>query len=226
MKLTTCTKDVLNQFSKMNGFFEFKAGTRQRMLNSAKTVLVEAELDQRIPCDFGPIHLKGVTTILKSLDSPEISFQEDRLVFSEGCSELVVEKFELDEFVAPKQIDFPENGMRLHMSKEIVEKVIKLKRSLGHSWLEIVGDGEAAYLRTTNRWRDENDHSLTMRLCSTSRVFSLAMRLDELSLVKDDFTLHLSNRQLIKMCPNTFNLTYFVALETADYYDAVSCDEP
>ena len=203
MKLTPRTKDVLNEFSKMDGFFEFMEGKKQAVFNQNLSILMEAELDQEFPKKFGPIRLKAMTNLLKLFDQPEVQFKSDRLVINDGVSEFELKSLSIEKFISASNFNFPANGMTLELSEEIVKKIIKIKRSLGHRWLEIMGDGEAVYLRTTNRSDEDVELSMNMKLCSTSRVFSLALLLDELNLICADYTLHLSDRKVLKMCSKT-----------------------
>lgn len=223
MKLTKRTKEVLSQFSLMDGYIKFKKGKKQALINTHKTVLVEAELDQEIPKEFGPIPIKDFVRLLEIFDDPEVAFKSEQIVVKEGEAELLVNSIELTDFPIGKEVNFPPNGIVLNLSKPVVEKIKKLKRTMGKNVLEIVGDGSAVYLRTVSRWIPIFDHEMVTKIGETDRVFSLSLRLSELNLVADSYTVHLSNRSIVKMCSESSKLTYYVALENMDYFDQKVC---
>ena len=219
MKLTTRTKEVLDRFSKMDGYFKFEAGSTQGMVNLQKTVLIEAEIDQKIPKKFGPVQIKDFVKLLDTFESPEVEFQQSRLVITEGATELVMNSESYPEFKSFDRLVFPFNGMELRLDKVVVDQIKKLKRTMSRYIVEIIGDGEAVYLRTINAWRVEYGNELVTKLGSTKRVFSLAFRLTDIDLVSDNYTLYLSDRNILKMCAESSKLTYYIALEVMDYFD-------
>lgn len=223
MKLTARTNEVLNRFSKMEGMFRFEAGTKQGMVNFNKTVLIEAELDQEMPRTFGPIRIKDLTSLLATFDSPDVSFKSDRMVVVEGETELVLNSQSLPDFKSTRRFSFPLNGMELSLTKNVVEKIKKLKKTLNRNILEIVGDGDAVYLRTVNSWRGDELDDLVTKIGLTDRVFSLTLRMTDLNLDIDNYKLYLSNERVLKMCSESSKLTYYIALENMDYFDQQVC---
>lgn len=219
MKLTTRTKEVLNRFSKMDGYFRFEAGSTQGMVNLKKTVLIKAEIDQKIPKKFGPVYIKDFVKLLDTFESPEVEFHQSRLVLTEGASELLVNSESPPEFKSFDSVVFPSNGMELRLDKVVVDQIKKLKRTMNRYVLEIIGDGEAVYLRTVNAWRGRDGYDLVTKLGSTKRVFSLAFNLTDVDLISDNYTLYLSDRNILKMCSESSKLTYYIALEVMDYFD-------
>lgn len=219
MKLTKRTKDVLSYFSMMDGYIKFKKGKNQSVISANKAVLVEADFDQEIPKEFGPIPIKDFVRYLEMFDDPEVAFKSEQIVLKEGETELLMNSFVLPDYPIGKELNFSPNGVVLRLSKTVVEKIKKLKRTMGKSFLEIIGDGSAVYLRSVSRWIPVGDQELVSKIGETDRVFSLSLRLSELNLATDSYTVYLSNRSILKMCSESSKLTYYVALENMDYFD-------
>ena len=86
MKLSETTVNLLKNFSSINQSILFKAGSRLRTISVMKNILVEANITEELPKDFGIYDLNQFLNGLSLHGSPDLDFEkaDDYVLIKEG----------------------------------------------------------------------------------------------------------------------------------------------
>ena len=86
MKLSESTVNLLKNFSSINQSILFKQGTKLRTISVMKNILVEANIDEELPKDFGIYDLNQFLNGLSLHSNPDLDFEkgDDYVVIKEG----------------------------------------------------------------------------------------------------------------------------------------------
>ena len=80
MKLSENTVNLLKNFSSINQSILFKEGQKLRSISVMKNILVEANVSEEFPKDFGIYDLNQFLNGLSLHQSPELDFKNDEYV--------------------------------------------------------------------------------------------------------------------------------------------------
>jgi len=88
MSLSSTTLNVLKNFASINQGLLFKKGKRLRTLSVLKNVFAVAEIDDEIPREFAIYDLNEFLGTLSLFSNPDLVFNEDHILITEGKSKI------------------------------------------------------------------------------------------------------------------------------------------
>ena len=130
MKLSESTVNLLKNFSSINQSILFKQGNKLRSISVMKNILVEAEIAEEFPKDFGIYDLNQFLNGLSLHSAPDLDFTRDEfVVIKEGKMRSKYFFADPTVIVSPpeKEITLPTEDVCFELSSQQLEK---LKKSL------------------------------------------------------------------------------------------------
>lgn len=215
MKLSENTLTVLKNFSNINEGLLLRKGTLQRTMAPDKSVLVEVELEETMPNDFGiydlPLFLGNVTT----LNDPELTFNDDAVIINDGSIKLTYRKSAPSMITSPpdKKLELKEINAQFNLSNAGLQKLLKIAHMNNHGILSVVGKEGKINLHTS----DGTDTSslAEMYLADfTGEDFEIKFKTQHLNMIPGDYTVKVMFGTFATFESADGKLKYFVALLT------------
>lgn len=127
MKFSKNTRSILKNFSTINNGIELKQGNILRTIDSNKTLLAEAELDDALPRDFAIYDLQKFLSIETLLDNPDFDFAEELVTITDGSRKVRYRAADPSMITSPpsKNFTLPEAEVTIELSEENFEAVRK-----------------------------------------------------------------------------------------------------
>jgi len=128
MKLSESTVNLLKNFSSINQSILFKEGTKLRTISVMKNILVEANVGEEFPKDFGIYDLNQFLNGLSLHQSPELDFKNDEfVVIREGKRRSKFFFADPSVIVAPpeKEITLPSEDVTFVLKAEDLQQLKK-----------------------------------------------------------------------------------------------------
>ena len=121
MKLSESTVGLLKNFSSINQSILFKQGSKLRSISVMKNILVEANVAEEFPKDFGIYDLNQFLNGLSLHSSPDLDFERDQyVVIKEGKSRSKYFFADPSVIVAPpeKEITLPSEDVCFELTSQ------------------------------------------------------------------------------------------------------------
>jgi hypothetical protein len=220
MKLNENTLNVLKNFSAINTGLVLQKGNVQKTISPSKSVLVEVELEDSIPQQFGIYDLNQFLGNVTTLDSPELSFNDNLIQMNDGnvtfnyraCSPSLITS-PPDKELALKQVD-----VSFILTNAILTKLLKLASMNNLTHLSVVGKNGEIRLQMHERANDtSNDASFKLNDYDGPN-FMASFKVENLKLLPGDYNVEIQLNAFAKFVASSGvfkdKIKYFVALET------------
>ena len=220
MKLNENTLNVLKNFSAINTGLVLQKGNVQKTISPSKSVLVEVELEDSIPQQFGIYDLNQFLGNVTTLDSPELSFNDNLIQMNDGnvtfnyraCSPSLITS-PPDKELALKQVD-----VSFILTNAILTKLLKLASMNNLTHLSVVGKNGEIRLQMHERANDtSNDASFKLNDYDGPN-FMASFKVENLKLLPGDYSVEIQLNAFAKFVASSGvfkdKIKYFVALET------------
>lgn len=127
MKFSKNTRSVLKNFSTINNGIEFKKGNILRTIDSDKTLLAEAQLDETLPRDFAIYDLQKFLSVETLLLDPDFNFADDAVTITDGVKKVRWRAADSSMITTPpsSNLNLPETRAGFELSEENFESVRK-----------------------------------------------------------------------------------------------------
>ena len=191
MKLSDKTLKVLQNFTTINQSLSFREGRKLRTMSPMKNVLAEAEIEEYIPKDFAIYDLPQFLNTLALYRDPEVDVSTNPNFANIKAGAHQRSKY---FFSDPSVIIAPpEKEMKLP-SEDVTfvldeDKLTKILKS-------------AAIL-----------------VNQTDKNFSFNFKIENIKLVPGTYSVSISSKNLARFYSETYQLTYFIALEPDSTYE-------
>ena len=220
MKLTTSTIKTLENFAAINDNILLVQGSKQRTMSVMKNVLAEAEID--IELGLGeelPIYsLSKFLKLLKVVSNPSVELSEDECsirIFNNSGESIDYRLSDKSVMCIPpnKALTLPTEDVCVTITRQQLDKAVKVAGLLEIKDISITGDGSTIYLKVADKKNSGSD-SYKVELGDTPYKFSFNLKVENLGKMKrGDYELTLSRRHLARADALNEELTYFLALE-------------
>lgn len=200
MKLSEKTINVLKNFSIINPSIALDKGNTVKTIDSLKTILAVAKLDDEFPSDACIYDLSRFLSVLSLYKEPDIEFEEKFFVISEGNRKTNYAYSERRLLVLPpnKEIELPSEEVEIKLAWEDIETVIKAASKLQLPEIAFVCDGDEIYIRAINA-DVPNADTFDIKLDETSEnVFKFILKSEKLKLIPQNYTVKISKAGLAK----------------------------
>ena len=216
MKLSETTVNLLKNFSSINQSILFKAGTRLRTISVMKNILVEANITEELPKDFGIYDLNQFLNGLSLHGSPDLDFEkaDDYVVIKEGRMRSKYFFADPNVIVAPpeKEISLPSEDVCFELTSQQLDKLKKASSVYQLPDISAIGDGKEVKLVARDKKNDtSNDFSIVVGETDSEFVFNF--KEENLKIVPGNYDVVVSAKLLSRFRNKNLDVTYYIALE-------------
>lgn len=219
MKLSENTLEVLKNASSLNTGIYFKSGNTVRSINSGKTVLLEAVIDETIPKDFGVYNLHQLLAIISLHEAPpEITFNNNDLVVrsEDGRSKITYRSCEENMIKVPPEqnIALPSEDVSFLLTESDYKWVMKTAGVLLCPNISVVSSDGKLFLRvfdasddsSINNWLEIGPH--------TGTPVDVLFKTDNWKMIPGTYAVSICTQGAAEFVNQARNIKYWLAIET------------
>lgn len=215
MKLSESTVNLLKNFSSINQSILFKSGTKLRSISVMKNILVEANISEDIPRDFGIYDLNQFLNGLSLHTSPDLDFgDEDYVIIKEGRMRSKYFFADPSVIVSPpeKEISLPSEDVCFELTSQQLDRLKKAASVYQLPDISAIGDGNEIKLVARDKKNDtSNDFSIVVGETNAEFVFNF--KEENLKIVPGNYEVVVSSKLLSRFQNKNIDVTYYIALE-------------
>ncbi|QCW22905.1 sliding clamp [Synechococcus phage S-B43] len=215
MKLSESTVSLLKNFSSINQSILFKEGQKLRSISVMKNILVEANVSEQFPKDFGIYDLNQFLNGLSLHQSPDLDFDNDQyVVIKEGRSRSKYFFADPSVIVAPpeKEITLPTEDVCFQLTSQQLEKLKKAASVYQLPDISVIGEAGVIKLVARDKKNDtSNDFSIVVGETDNDFVFNF--KEENLKIVPGNYDVVVSEKLLSRFQNQNIDVTYYIALE-------------
>lgn len=215
MKLSESTVSLLKNFSSINQSILFKEGQKLRSISVMKNILVEANVAEEFPKDFGIYDLNQFLNGLSLHQSPDLDFDNDQyVVIKEGRSRSKYFFADPSVIVAPpeKEITLPSEDVEFVLTSQQLEKLKKAASVYQLPDISVIGEAGVIKLVARDKKNDtSNDFSIVVG--ETDEEFVFNFKEENLKIVPGNYDVVVSQKLLSRFTNQNIDVTYYIALE-------------
>jgi hypothetical protein len=215
MKLSESTVSLLKNFSSINQSILFKEGQKLRSISVMKNILVEANVTEEFPKDFGIYDLNQFLNGLSLHQSPDLDFDNDQyVVIKEGRSRSKYFFADPSVIVAPpeKEITLPSEDVEFVLTSQQLEKLKKAASVYQLPDISVIGEAGVIKLVARDKKNDtSNDFSIVVGETDAEFVFNF--KEENLKIVPGNYDVVVSQKLLSRFTNQNIDVTYYIALE-------------
>jgi len=215
MKLSESTVGLLKNFSSINQSILFKQGSKLRSISVMKNILVEANVAEEFPKDFGIYDLNQFLNGLSLHSSPDLDFERDQyVVIKEGKSRSKYFFADPSVIVAPpeKEITLPSEDVCFELTSQQLEKLKKAASVYQLPDVSAIGENGVIKLVSRDKKNDtSNDFSIIVGETDTEFVFNF--KEENLKIIPGNYNVVVSSKLLSRFSNQNIDVRYYIAME-------------
>ena len=215
MKLSESTVNLLKNFSSINQSILFKEGTKLRTISVMKNILVEANVAEEFPRDFGIYDLNQFLNGLSLHANAELNFDnQEYVLIKEGRMRSKYFFADPSVIVAPpeKEISLPSEDVQFELTSQQLEKLKKASSVYQLPDVSVIGEAGVIKLVARDKKNDtSNDFSIIVGETEDEFVFNF--KEENLKIVPGNYDVTVSSKLLSKFVNQNIDVVYYIALE-------------
>jgi hypothetical protein len=217
MKLSEKTLTILKSFASINKSIVLKPGKTLRTITPEKTLMAIAHIDDEIEGKACIYDLSRFLSIHGLYNSPELTFNENHFVISEGKKKTKYMFADISMVHTPpdKEIKIPSEDVSVNISWSDLDSVIKAAGVLQFSEIAFVGEGGTCYLRAINS-EDPTADTFGVEVGETKDEFKIIIKTDNLKLLKRDYNVTLCAKGISRFAAE--DVSYFIGIDSKSIY--------
>ena len=221
MQISKDTIAKLKNFAAINPNLVYDGNGKLKTISEAKNILASADVDIDKPLSIYDVN--EFLSIVGLIEDGDITINEKDCVISNRKSKVRYVFADPNILTSPqKDITMPPADYAINISKEEIDNILKASSTLGHNTLRIemteANTGAVKVVDSTGA--SKNDYTLFVMSAPTvseSLRFSFDILINNLKLMADSYTVHLSSKLISKWEGNKAN--YFIALENTSTFN-------
>ncbi len=222
MKLSESTVNLLKNFSSINQSILFKQGNKLRSISVMKNILVEAEIAEEFPKDFGIYDLNQFLNGLSLHSAPDLDFTRDEfVVIKEGKMRSKYFFADPTVIVSPpeKEITLPTEDVCFELSSQQLEKLKKAASVYQLPDISVIGENGVIKLVARDKKNDtSNDFSIIVGDTNSEFVFNF--KEENLKIIPGAYDVIVSSKLLSRFTNKNVNVCYYIALEPDSTFES------
>ena len=215
MKLSESTVNLLKNFSSINQSILFKEGTKLRTISVMKNILVEANVAEEFPRDFGIYDLNQFLNGLSLHANAELNFDnQEYVLIKEGRMRSKYFFADPSVIVAPpeKEITLPSEDVEFVLTSQQLEKLKKASSIYQLPDVSVIGEAGVIKLVARDKKNDtSNDFEIVVGETDLEFVFNF--KEENLKIVPGNYDVVVSEKLLSRFVNQNQDVTYYIALE-------------
>ena len=220
MKISENTLSVLKNFSAINSGLVLQKGNVQKTISPEKSILVEVEIEDAIPSQFGIYDLNQFLGNVSTLGNPDLSFTENSVMMNDGDIAFNYYSCSPNLIVSPpdKELKLKQTDVSFALTNAILTKLLRLASMNNLTHLSVVGKNGEIRLQTHEKANDTSNSASFKLNDYTGDDFIASFRVDNIKLVPGDYDVEIQLGAFAKFVATSGvfkdKIKYFIALET------------
>lgn len=220
MKLSENTLSVLKNFSAINSGLVLQQGKTQKTISPEKSILVEVEIEDDIPNQFGIYDLNQFLGNVTTLGNPDLTFEEKSVLMNDGEITLSYYSCSTNLIVSPpdKELKLKQVDVSFRLTNAILSKLLKLASMNSLTHLSVVGKNGEIRLQTHEKANDTSNHASFKLNDYAGADFAASFKVENIKLIPGDYDVEIQLGAFAKFIATggifKDKIKYFIALET------------
>lgn len=220
MKLSENTLSVLKNFSAINSGLVLQQGKTQKTISPEKSILVEVEIEDTIPNQFGIYDLNQFLGNVTTLGNPDLTFEEKSVLMNDGEITLSYYSCSTNLIVSPpdKELKLKQVDVSFRLTNAILSKLLKLASMNSLTHLSVVGKNGEIRLQTHEKANDTSNHASFKLNDYAGADFAASFKVENIKLIPGDYDVEIQLGAFAKFIATggifKDKIKYFIALET------------
>lgn len=220
MKLSENTLSVLKNFSAINSGLVLQKGKTQKTISPEKSILVEVELDDSLPEQFGIYDLNQFLGNISTLNSPELTFSDSAVVMNDGEINFNYYSCSTNLIVSPpdKELKLKQTDVSFTLTNAVLTKLLRLASMNNLTHLSVVGQNGEIRLQTHEKANDTSNHASFKLNDYNGEDFTASFKVDNIKLIPGDYDVEIQLGAFAKFTASAGafkdKIKYFIALES------------
>lgn len=211
MILTDNTIGVLNNYAKINPNILIRPGNVIRTVSANKSVMSKALVDNDFDTTVSIYDLKRFLNTLSLFEKPDVDFKNTHLTIEAGSSKVRYSYAapELLTVAKDKDLNVQDFIDTVHISKEVLEAVDRVRKTLGLLEIAIEADGEKLWIKAVDA-SGSTDDEFSIELGESDRTFRAVIKSENLELIPQSYDVSISSKGITYWKGN--NIEYWIVL--------------
>ena len=220
MKLNENTLSVLKNFSAINSGLVLQAGNVQKTISPEKSILVEVELEDAIPSQFGIYDLNQFLGNVTTLGNPDLTFDDKAVMMNDGEIAFSYYSCSPNLIVSPpdKELKLKQVDVSFALTNAVLSKLLKLAAMNNLTHLSVIGKNGEIRLTAHEKANDTSNHASFKLNDYSGADFTASFKVENIKLISGDYDVEIQLGAFAKFVSTsgTFKdkIKYFIALET------------
>ena len=220
MKLSENTLGVLKNFSSINSGLVLQKGNIQKTISPEKSILVEVEIEDAIPNQFGIYDLNQFLGNITTLGNPDLTFNEKSVLMNDGEITLNYYSCSPNLIVSPpdKELKLKQIDVSFRLTNAALSKLLKLSSMNNLTNLSVIGKNGEIRLQAHEKANDTSNHASFKLSDYNGAEFAASFKVENIKLIPGDYDVEIQLGAFAKFTAvsGTFKdkIRYWIALET------------
>ncbi len=216
MKLSENTLSVLKNFSSINSGIVLQKGNLQKTISPEKSILVEAEIEDALPEQFGIYDLNQFLGNVSTLKNPELTFSENSVLMDDGDITFNYYSCSPNLIVSPpdKELKLKQVDVSFNLTNANLTKLLRLASMNNLTHLSVVGKNGEIRLQTHEKANDTSNHASFKLNDYVGEDFTASFKVENIKLIPGDYDVEMQLGAFAKFVSKNNKIKYFIALES------------
>lgn len=216
MKFTDNTLSVLKNFASINSGVVLNEGKIQKTISDKKSILVEANLENDIPKQFGIYDLNRFLGNITTLKNPELTFTSESVVMEDDDFSLTYMECSPNLIVTPpdKELVLKTVDVKFTMTNASIQKLLKIAAMNNLMNLSVVGEDGELRIKIHDKSKASSNFGTFKLGDYAGKDFIATFKTENLKLLPEDYDVEIQIGAFSKFVSKNGNLKYFIALES------------
>lgn len=232
MKLSPVTVDTLKNFATINQGIVVEEGTQQlKTMSPSKTIFAKAQIDDEFPQEFAIYDLAEFLSTLGLFKEPNLTFNDERyLTIEEAAEDKQMVPSCHYHFASKNLVVYPEKDIDRVPSTEVsftlkqddLNQLQKAAATLGVPDLIVTREADQLIMKVTEKNNDSaNDYKVPVGdyMGSENDEFEFHFRMDNLKMMRGDYEVAISAKNIAHLKNEDLGVGYFIALEGSSHHN-------
>jgi hypothetical protein len=216
MKFTETTLAMLKNFASINAGAVLNPGHVQRTWSIDMSILVEVELEENLPTQFGIYDLNQFLGNITTLSDPDLEFNTEHVIMRDSSMNIMYRSCDPALIKSPpnKSLNIDNPDIVFDLTQSTITKMLRLASMNSLTTISVIGSGGRMKLQAHDKSNDKSNEVST-DLCEwTGSDFSCMFKVDNLKIIPDDYHVEVKKDAFSKFTSKNRKLKYFITLQT------------
>ena len=197
MKLENRTMQILKNFAMINPSMLFREGSVQTTIAPQRNILARSTIKEEFPQEFAIFDLSRFLGVLSLFNEPEIDYDENRVLISQGRQKVAYTFADPELIVAPPSktpnVQNPEVSFRL--TTDNLQSTMRALGALQATHIIVEGDGENISIGV-GKPSDPTSDTFKIEVGVSNHSFKFAFKAENIKILSGDYDVELSSKNI------------------------------